>query len=201
MESAYCVFSGASKMSRRKDMVGLRFGKLLVLNESHHHPKTGRIMWNCVCDCGKAKIADGVYLRSGHVKSCGCLVKEILTKRSRKVDSGFNLLLRQYKSSAKNRGYNFNLSEEHFKKLTTSNCFYCGDPPSKISVKCSDYGAYIFNGIDRLKNEIGYTEANCVACCEPCNFLKRNLNDDIFIEMVRKISKNLKLVDTIQEGL
>lgn len=177
-------------MGKRKEMAGLRFGRLIVIDYSHINPSNRRIMWKCICDCGNEKIADGVYLRNGKVKSCGCLVGEYLANLTRKEDSGFKLLLRQYKSSAKARGYDFDLSEDTFKKLTSGDCFYCGDKPKKVSVKLSEYGKYIFNGIDRLENSLGYSETNCVTCCEDCNFLKRTLNVDKFLNLVSKIYKN-----------
>lgn len=33
-------------------------------------------MWRCVCECGNYGIIDGVNLRSGASKSCGCLSRE-----------------------------------------------------------------------------------------------------------------------------
>ena len=32
--------------------------------------------WPCVCDCGTKKMVDGVSLRNGKSKSCGCLRRE-----------------------------------------------------------------------------------------------------------------------------
>lgn len=54
---------------RSKDMLGLRFGKLLVVEEvGSIDSKTA---WRCLCDCGNLKIVKGKYLRQGKVKSCG----------------------------------------------------------------------------------------------------------------------------------
>lgn len=179
-------------MTLRKDMKGLRFGRLLVIEEGPRHPITRRVLWNCKCDCGNTKLADGVYLRSGHVKSCGCLVKDLVSERSKKKDSGLNLLFRNYKRSAKTRGYEFELSLEYFNTITKENCFYCGCHPYKIATKLSKYGAYTYNGIDRLDNNTGYVYSNCVACCESCNFLKRSLNHNEFVDKIKLIYANLQ---------
>lgn len=52
-----------------KDMTGMRFGKLIVLNISH---SDNGIYWKCECDCGEFFIVKGHSLRIGSTKSCGC---------------------------------------------------------------------------------------------------------------------------------
>lgn len=39
--------------------------------------------WICQCECGKIFSVDGTKLRNGWTKSCGCLQKEITSKRTR----------------------------------------------------------------------------------------------------------------------
>jgi len=57
-----------------KDITGQRFGKLIVI--SFYQLKNHRVSWNCLCDCGTQKVIFGQYLKSNHVKSCGCMVKD-----------------------------------------------------------------------------------------------------------------------------
>lgn len=53
--------------------VGHRYGKLTVIDR-HIFPNDNRkAWWDCLCDCGNTKVVSGVALRSGNVKSCGCL--------------------------------------------------------------------------------------------------------------------------------
>lgn len=59
------------KSCNKKDLTGLRFGKLLVIKEVE--TETKGTSWLCKCDCGKEKVILGSSLRSGHTKSCGCL--------------------------------------------------------------------------------------------------------------------------------
>lgn len=54
------------------DLVGKRFGKLLVLGRVSRSQTNGKIRWKCVCDCGKEKEIFGADLRHGSTKSCGC---------------------------------------------------------------------------------------------------------------------------------
>ena len=65
-----------SNMKRGGDLIGKRFGKLLVLEEAGFIKKSdGRNsrVYKCQCDCGNIFYAQHVYLNCGDTKSCGCL--------------------------------------------------------------------------------------------------------------------------------
>ena len=57
-----------------KDLVGKRFGSLLVIKRDDSKPKGhGKtVFWICQCDCGNIVSIAGNHLKSGHTKSCGC---------------------------------------------------------------------------------------------------------------------------------
>lgn len=40
--------------------------------------------WECICDCGIAKIVLASNLKQGHTKSCGCLQRELVKARGTK---------------------------------------------------------------------------------------------------------------------
>lgn len=52
-------------------LVGLRFGRLLVLSRTTDR-KRGVARWICRCDCGVEIEAESGPLKNGYVKSCGC---------------------------------------------------------------------------------------------------------------------------------
>lgn len=64
-------------MSKLVDLVGNRYGRLVVL-EKAEPDKHSHTRWLCQCDCGNQKIIDGGSLKKGLTKSCGCLKKELL---------------------------------------------------------------------------------------------------------------------------
>lgn len=123
-----------------------------------------------------------------------------------KGQSGCNRLISFYKRNAKNANRIFDLSPEHFRNLTSSSCYYCGSPPS-MHTKCNKYykealknkqsiwGDYIYNGIDRKDNNIGYTQNNCVPCCKFCNTGKRDSSykefHDHWISIYTRISQGI----------
>ena len=53
------------------DIIGQKFGKLLVLERDGS--LSGHALWKCQCECGQIKTIDGHLLRSGNIKSCGCV--------------------------------------------------------------------------------------------------------------------------------
>ena len=64
---------------RTIDHTNDKFGKLTVIKKaSGHYPKPH---WLCLCECGNEKVVSGSNLRTGGVKSCGCIRKENGEKR------------------------------------------------------------------------------------------------------------------------
>lgn len=64
---------------KRLDLVGQRFGRLLVIAL---HGLKPRVRWACACDCGRSTTGTTTHLRSGHKQSCGCLAVELTTARN-----------------------------------------------------------------------------------------------------------------------
>lgn len=62
---------------RTLDLVGMRFGKLLVTAKDEDRKNGHDIYWLCKCDCGNEKSVTTGHLRSGTVKSCGCLHRQV----------------------------------------------------------------------------------------------------------------------------
>lgn len=56
----------------KRDLIGLRFGKLRVISREGSH--AGHAYWRCLCACGEYCIRSGGGLNRGTVNSCGCLI-------------------------------------------------------------------------------------------------------------------------------
>lgn len=182
-------------MDQKPNYVGERYGRLIVIapTESKHN----RSRWICQCDCGKQCVATGASLRSGKKKSCGCLRREVSVERAKLLairntlptgEADSNQLYATYKWQASNRGLEFSLTKEEFKKLNFANCFYCGKPPSQ------KLRSHVYNGVDRQDNAKGYTVENCVSCCGPCNDMKRTRTVKEFLDACRAVVAHQKVV-------
>lgn len=82
VSSCGCLQSDLSSQRHTKDMVGLRFGRLLVTQRAGPD-KHGHVCWVCKCDCGTQHTVAGITLRKGSSRSCGCLHKETASKMGR----------------------------------------------------------------------------------------------------------------------
>lgn len=59
--------------SRRVDITGQRFGKLIVLYPGDPAKMGHGLKWYCKCDCGNIVLVETCHLKEGHTQSCGCL--------------------------------------------------------------------------------------------------------------------------------
>ena len=86
----------------------------------------------------------------------------------------------QYKSNAFAAGRDFDLEKRDFLSITARPCMYCERPANGKPL-----------GIDRLRNDSGYTLDNVVSCCGPCNFLKRDMSSSDFKSNCAKIAAHI----------
>lgn len=177
-------------MSDTIDETGNRYGKLVVIKREENNDR-GAAQWLCKCDCGNEKVVSGYRLRSGYTTSCGCFRNSFKLPRGHATR---NQLYNSYKQSAKRRGLFWGITLDNFAKLTKQNCYYCGIEPKQSGLKGMNHqrnGDYIYNGIDRVDNDKGYTLDNVVTCCGTCNNMKRTLSKRKFIDQVMRIAKHI----------
>lgn len=167
-----------SDPNRLYKYTGARFGKLIVLERIGTAINNAPIV-KCRCDCGIIKNFTITNLTSGGTVSCGCYNRDkAVSQNPWPTELKFYI-----KQEQTNRGNDFNLTLDEFKKFCSSNCFYCGNEPNGKMQTGRDKR----NGIDRINNSIGYQLDNCVSCCWTCNRMKGKMTHQDFIEHIRKI--------------
>lgn len=67
-----------------RNLVGRRFGRLKVIEETDDRAANGAIVWLCECRCGKPARVASHNLRSGNTTSCGCVQVEESRRANRK---------------------------------------------------------------------------------------------------------------------
>lgn len=170
-------------MGKFIEMTGVEVGLWTVIRRSDYKYHN-KVMWVCKCKCGTIKDVDGSALRAEKSLSCGCYRP---TRRLPEGEAAFNNLYRSYIKSAVNRGYSFTLSKEEFREIVIQPCFYCGSYPTQEYK--SRTKSFIYNGIDRKENTLGYTKENCCSCCKTCNSMKGVKTADDFINHCRKVAE------------
>lgn len=56
----------------RLNLLGKRFGRLVVIRIAEELPRTNSPKWECLCDCGRTCFVQANYLSAGRNESCGC---------------------------------------------------------------------------------------------------------------------------------
>ena len=186
------------------DRTGRRYGKLVVIRRVEDRPttrlrKNGRpyaseVQWLCLCDCGNETVVTAGALRAKYTRSCGCARREPRPNyRQKAFESGLaarNTVFRAYRREAQKRGLAWELTDEQFDRLTSEDCHYCGCPPSQVKPGLGRHSSdFIYNGIDRMDNRLGYFAGNVVPCCYFCNHAKRDLPYDEFITWIARLTE------------
>jgi hypothetical protein len=182
------------RKNRTRSASGIRndFSNQLVgiwrVSPNPRHPEPGLYLWTLTCT------------------NCGVVVERITEhvpkwKRCRRClglpqgTNGLRYLFRRYRAKAAKMKRSFELTLEQFRSITSSHCFYCGQPPQAVSWGGQKYidntwSCYHFNGVDRWDNSKGYTQENTVPACEVCNRAKHQMSATDFIAYIRTFAEN-----------
>lgn len=204
---------------RHINITGHIYGRLFVAEQLPHYAGETKYKYRCLCECGNTIIANAENLRSGRVKSCGCLKHEQAVNR---LQNREDAILRREYSALRKRNRKFSkdneiIDFETFKSIVKSPCFYCGDKGSKILTDrlrsrgkmhlCSNEEIRI-NGIDRIDCSKGYIKGNCIPSCKTCNYAKNTNSIEDFRKWVKKVhnhfvkkKKACKRIDAEQRQL
>jgi len=126
------------EIKKLEDLIGKKFGRLLVLNETEK--RKGNIFYKCSCECGNKKWILKYNLLNGKTTSCGCHHKEVMLI--------FN--------SKKKKYNNYDLSGKFGKGLTfnTKKEFYFDlEDYEKIKNHCwsENKNGYIYNSLHKIR--------------------------------------------------
>lgn len=172
-------------MGKLMNLSGKRFGRLVVDSKGKLKYNKGGAWWKCNCDCGNIVEIASAHLRKGDTTSCGCYRREF--RRLQLGEASRNRLYYRYKKEAELRKVKFKLSIKQAILFFKGDCRYCGVKPTQVAHAENMYGAYLYNGIDRKDNSIGYIINNCVSCCGTCNHMKHILGEEEFLEHIKRI--------------
>lgn len=173
------------------DRTGQRFGKVVIVKFAGIRQRKGRrkgqggATWLCRCDCGNELVVTTANLTG--TRSCGCGRRR--PHKGRPVGSvARNKALASYMRGARQRDLAWELTEEDFFRLVALDCYYCGAPPSVVQRSGTYEGCeFTHSGLDRVDSKIGYTLQNVLPCCPTCNFAKRDMPFDAFMEWIGRL--------------
>lgn len=168
--------------------IGDQFGKLIVVGPAPiTKSKKSRVM--CKCECGREAPVQVGNLIYNNTKSCGklpCCDRQ-KNYRYEPGKQAANLIYLNYQSSARQFNREWNLTREDFDRITSSNCYYCGNTPGNKTKDRNGPYYFVYNGIDRQDSNKGYILSNVVPCCVRCNRGKSNMEMREFYMWIKRI--------------
>lgn len=185
--------------------IGNKHGRLTIVGRADSRDK--KAMWHCVCDCGNQKIVSGTHLRTGHVQSCGCYHKEIITKvgKNNKGKAHLRGQPRKYENYDGVFGKvvgTLNRTEQNGAVLYVVQCAKCGETHTRNakhlkqgqqSQECKFYKPPNWTGFERedaiIRRQYGISmddfnkliniqNSSCAICSKPIEALRRRMNID-----------------------
>lgn len=181
----------------KKDLTGKTFGNLTVIKETSS-TRRGMTHWECVCSCGTVKICslDHLTRKIKPIKSCGCLRR--LKGPNHKDWKGFGEISGQWWNQHVTR--ELSVGNNRFRLNVTLTIREAWELFLKQDRKCALSGLplQISNkgtaSIDRIDSSRGYELGNVQWVHKHINFMKRDFQQDYFLEMCSKIT-NYKMKD------
>lgn len=144
------------------DLIGLKFGKLLVIEKTNEKAKNNKeYKYRCLCDCGNEVLVRGSNLKSGNSKTCGCVRIKNSTAMSKSYRKR-NIRIYNIYQNMKQRCYNPNYRE--YKHYGGKGVVICDE---WLNDYVKFYNWALENGyrddlsIDRINNNGIYEPSNC----------------------------------------
>lgn len=154
----------------KEDITNRRFGRLIAIKRTSKI-KTGGEFWLCQCDCGNIKEIRRQDLTRKPIgtQSCGCLAKEIKTKRFTKHGLAHSQLFKVWDGMKYRTNPNAKMKNRHYKENHITVCdewrndfqaFYDWAMESGYKEERLSNGRNRWT-IDRIDNTKGYSPDNC----------------------------------------
>lgn len=183
------------------DLSGQQCNRLTVISLAGKD-RQNKPVWKCRCACGKEKNIRAKSLKSGNIKSCGCLAIEVLHRVRKFAIGAIRLplgvsaargLLCRYKRDARVAGRTWDLTDEEALSLMQQSCSYCGIEPRQVATSggSGGNGSFLYNGIDRINPKLGYARENVCPCCKTCNTAKMQMTYGEFIDWINRVHHRL----------
>lgn len=189
----YCMESNRFKANVGDSVIGgytiiaMDFWEAKTLSGKYKKlPRT----WFYICqhECGRTRKFLAHQLDKDKQPCKLCMAGKLRMKETEYLI--INTEYRKYKSSAKSKGYSFELDLEDFARLIKASCNYCGQEPYNVKSIPSnrtkrEIATALLGGIDRLDSSMGYIAGNVVPACWICNRAKSTMSVSEWLKMVQ----------------
>lgn len=175
--------------------VGDRWGRVVWLGKSPGNH--GKPAHRFLCDCGTEFVGRLHETVKKSVPQCReCYLKSAKGKprpgaRQSPVERTINVAWYRFQQASNNKGGVF-LTKDEWLDLTQRACYYCDAPPSNLFRAVETWAEdFTYQGIDRVDSSDGYRLENCRPCCWICNRMKSNMDEEEFIDHLRRVLRKV----------
>jgi hypothetical protein len=174
--------------SFKKDLVGERFGKLVVIKLEEKSKKRRGRWWMCKCDCGNMHEVQTNPLTRGAVMSCGCTWRRKGSespcwKGHEQISGRFWAIL---KCSAYSRNLSFDLTIEDVWNLFEAQERKCMLTGMDICLSEDNENTA---SLDRIDSSKGYCVENIQWVHKTVNKMKMDLRQEEFVRWCQLVAK------------
>jgi len=179
------------------NLLGQKFHNLTVTKFLGLNKKSARI-WECECDCGN-QVTDLTTnaLRTGKIKSCGCLRSEAAKRRrtgTKNIPGAYFCSLR---NSARKRDLELSVDIEYLQNLLEEQDFKCALSGRALVMNVENTyflrkGEKPLNtgSVDRIDSSLGYVEGNVQWIHKDLQSPKSSLTNQEFYELCKLVVEN-----------
>jgi hypothetical protein len=179
----------------KEDLIGQRFGKLIVEKETIKTYKNGAKVnaWICQCDCGNTSVCTTSILKTGHSSSCGCQRLVVINHSYKDITGTW---YGNAKKNARRNNFEFSLTKEYLQELLEKQNYRCALTNLPLHIKkirsCKEYYQDTTASLDRIDNTKGYVEGNVQFLHKHINYMKWTHDQQYFIELCQLVSEHNK---------
>ena len=144
------------------EMIGLRYGRLIVLKYCETYFSGGKKKHKvlCICDCGNKALVDVNNVRNLHTTSCGCYGREQVVKANTKYGKG----KKEYNRWLAMVGRCHDPKRKKYENYGGRGIFVCDGWRYDFLKFNEDMGSGGDLTIERIDNDGGYTCGKCEHC-------------------------------------
>ena len=149
-------------MGKFVNLLGQKFGRLVVVEKTAIRGSSGAVFWKCLCDCGNTKNVSSSCLKTSQTKSCGCYFIDVARKKgqAKKIHGMTNTRLYRIWSNMKNRCYSE--TNKKYKNYGGRGIIVCDEWKNSFEQFYKDMGIPDENlTLDRIDVNGNYEPANC----------------------------------------
>jgi hypothetical protein len=172
------------RITKYRFPTGTRLGKWTVLDGDPIWKPKGYVHFLCKCDCGTEREVAAQNLQREISTNCGCERRPVNFTGAGSLSGAYFARL---KRGAKSRGLLFDITVEQAVGIFTGKCAL-SDRTITLNRHIRKYGQTA--SLDRIDSSRGYTIDNIQWIHKDLNVMKRDFNNDYFVQMCKAVANN-----------